>query len=76
MANTQQQTGERGGAKELAILVGILLTVVAGAIGTYWIHSKGVEVEAASVVAVKAAAEQESQAAAFATVPVAVPVPT
>jgi len=31
------------GVKELAVLVGILLTVVAGAIGTYWIHSQGVE---------------------------------
>ena len=32
-----------GGVKELVILVGILLTVVAGAIGTYWMHSQGVE---------------------------------
>jgi len=51
MANTQQQTGESGSTKELAILVGILLMVVAGAVGTYWIHARGVEVEAASVVA-------------------------
>src|ERR1700741_795853 len=50
MANTQQGTGESGSVKELAILVGILLMVVAGAIGTYWIHARGVEVEAASVV--------------------------
>ena len=55
MANTQQQAGESGSARELAILVGILLMVVAGAVGTYWIHSRGVE--AASVVAVKPAAE-------------------
>ena len=55
MANTQQQTGESGSAKELAILVGILLMVVAAAIGTYWIHARGVEVEAASVDAPKPA---------------------
>jgi len=55
MANTQQQTGGSGSARELAILVGILLMVVAGAIATYWIHARGVEVEAASVVAVKPA---------------------
>jgi peptidoglycan-associated lipoprotein len=42
MADTQRK--EIGsGVKELAVLVGILLTVVAGAIGTYWIHSQGVE---------------------------------
>ena len=39
--NTQRK--EIGGVKELVILVGILLTVVAGAIGTYWMHSQGVE---------------------------------
>ena len=41
MADTQRK--EIGGVKELAILVGILLTVVVGAIGTYWVHSQGVE---------------------------------
>ena len=39
----EMQRKEIGGVKELAILVGILLTVVAGAIGTYWAHSQGVE---------------------------------
>jgi peptidoglycan-associated lipoprotein len=43
MADTQQRTIESGGVKELVILVGILLTVIAGAIGTYWIRSQGVE---------------------------------
>ena len=43
MADTQMQRKEIGGVKELVILVGILLTVVAGAIGTYWMHSQGVE---------------------------------
>jgi outer membrane protein OmpA-like peptidoglycan-associated protein len=42
MADTQQRQ-EIGGVKELVILVGILLTVVAGAIGTYWVRSQGVE---------------------------------
>ncbi|MGH7340527.1 MAG: hypothetical protein ACREKH_08565, partial [Candidatus Rokuibacteriota bacterium] len=41
MGDTQRQ--EIGGAKELVILVGILLTVIAGAIGTYWVRSQGVE---------------------------------
>lgn len=43
MADTQQQIKDGSGAKELVILVGILLTVIAGAIGTYWVRSKGVE---------------------------------
>ena len=43
MAETQPQRQEIGGVKELVILVGILLTVVAGAIGTYWVRSQGVE---------------------------------
>jgi len=43
MADTQQRTIESGGVKELVILVGILLTVIAGAVGTYWIRSQGVE---------------------------------
>ena len=43
MADTQQRTTESGGVKELVILVGILLTVIAGAVGTYWIRSRGVE---------------------------------
>ena len=42
MADTQRTT-ESGGVKELVILVGILLTVIAGAVGTYWIRSQGVE---------------------------------
>jgi len=43
MADTQQRTTKSGGVKELVILVGILLTVIAGAVGTYWIRSQGVE---------------------------------
>ena len=43
MADTQQRTKESGGMKELVILVGILLMVVAGAVGTYWVRSQGVE---------------------------------
>jgi peptidoglycan-associated lipoprotein len=42
MADMQRRP-EIGGVKELVVLVGILLTVVAGAIGTYWVHSQGVE---------------------------------
>jgi outer membrane protein OmpA-like peptidoglycan-associated protein len=41
MLDTQRK--EIGGVKELVILVGILLTVIAGAIGTYWVRSQGVE---------------------------------
>jgi len=39
----EMQRKEIGGLKELVILVGILFTVIAGAIGTYWVHSQGVE---------------------------------
>jgi peptidoglycan-associated lipoprotein len=42
MADTQQRIKESG-VKELVILVGILLTVMAGAIGTYWVRSRSVE---------------------------------
>jgi len=52
MAETQQQRQEIGGVKELVILVGILLTVVAGAIGTYWVRSQGVEAAGTSPRAV------------------------
>jgi outer membrane protein OmpA-like peptidoglycan-associated protein len=43
MAELPRERKEMGGVKELVVLVGILLTVIAGAIGTYWIHSQGVE---------------------------------
>jgi outer membrane protein OmpA-like peptidoglycan-associated protein len=43
MAELQRERKEMGGVKELVVLVGILLTVIAGAIGTYWIQSQGVE---------------------------------
>jgi outer membrane protein OmpA-like peptidoglycan-associated protein len=43
MAELPRERKEMGGVKELVVLVGILLTVVAGAIGTYWIQSQGVE---------------------------------
>ena len=39
----EMQRNQIGGVKELVVLVGILLTVIAGAIGTYWIQSQGVE---------------------------------
>ena len=39
----EMQRNQIGGVKELVVLVGILLTVIAGAIGTYWVHSQGVE---------------------------------
>src|SRR5258705_7962851 len=45
MADMQQRM-KSGGVKELVILVGILLTVVAGAFGTYWVRSQGVEAAA------------------------------
>ena len=43
-----------GGVKELVVLVGILLTVVAGAIGTYWVQSQGVEAASTTAPAGKA----------------------
>jgi len=57
MAETQQQRQEIGGVKELVILVGILLTVVAGAFGTYWVRSQGVEAAGTSPVTGKATEE-------------------
>jgi len=39
----EMQRKEIGGVKELVVLVAILLTVIAGAIGTYWVRSQGVE---------------------------------
>jgi len=58
MADTQQRTTEMGGVKELVILVGVLLTVIAGAIGTYWVRSKGVEAAPeSSAVAVRPSGE-------------------
>ena len=41
--NIQQRIKETSGTKELVILVGVLLTVIAATIGTYWVRSKGVE---------------------------------
>ncbi len=41
MAEIQRK--EIGGVKELVVLVGILMTVIAGTVGTYWVHSQGVE---------------------------------
>ena len=56
MADIQQRIKESSGVKELVILVGVLLTVIAGAIGTYWARSKGVEAAPeASAVTSKAA---------------------
>jgi len=52
-----------GGVKELVVLVGILLTVVAGAIGTYWVQSQGVE--AASTTTGKATEEPKGPRAAI-----------
>jgi outer membrane protein OmpA-like peptidoglycan-associated protein len=56
--NIQQQIKESNGTKELVILVGVLLTVIAATIGTYWVRSKGVEaVPETSAVTSKPAAE-------------------
>src|SRR5262245_20708764 len=41
--NIQQRIKESSGTKELAILVGVLFTVIAASYGTYWVRSKGVE---------------------------------
>jgi outer membrane protein OmpA-like peptidoglycan-associated protein len=48
------QRNQIGGVKELVVLVGILLTVVAGAIGTYWVQSQGVEAASTTTPAGKA----------------------
>ena len=55
MGDTQRK--EIGGVKELVILVGILLTVIAGAIGTYWVRSQGVEAAGTTTATEKAIGE-------------------
>jgi outer membrane protein OmpA-like peptidoglycan-associated protein len=72
MAELQEQRKEMGGVKELVILVGILLTVVAGAIGTYWVHSQGVEAAGTSAVTGKATAEPAGPRAVIPTPPAGV----
>ena len=64
------QRNQIGGVKELVVLVGILLTVIAGAIGTYWIHSQGVE--AAITTAGKAMEEPKGPRAAIPAPPAGV----
>src|SRR5262249_52238105 len=66
----EMQRREIGGVKELVVLVGILLTVVAGAIGTYWIHSQGVE--AASTTTGKATEQPKGPRAAIPAPPAGV----
>ncbi len=72
MADTQTQRKEIGGVKELVILVGILLTVVAGAIGTYWVRSQGVEAAGAAGAAGKAVGEATGPRAAIPAPPAGV----
>jgi outer membrane protein OmpA-like peptidoglycan-associated protein len=72
MAELQQQRKEMGGVKELVILVGILLAVVAGAIGTYWVHSQGVEAAGTSTVTGKAVGEPTGPRAAIPAPPAGV----
>src|SRR5439155_20005402 len=43
MTDTQQRTKEHGGVLELVMLVGILVAGGAGAVGTYWVRTHGVE---------------------------------
>jgi outer membrane protein OmpA-like peptidoglycan-associated protein len=66
----EMQRREIGGVKELVVLVGILLTVVAGAIGTYWVHSQGVE--AASTTTGKTTEEPKGPRAAIPAPPAGV----
>src|SRR5262245_63215021 len=54
-----------GGVKELVVLVGILLTVIAGAIGTYWVQSQGVEAASSTPNAGKAMEEPKGPRAAI-----------
>ena len=72
MADTQMQRKEIGGVKELVILVGILLTVIAGAIGTYWVHSQGVEAAGTAGAAGKAVSEPTGPRAAIPAPPAGV----
>jgi outer membrane protein OmpA-like peptidoglycan-associated protein len=67
-----QRRPEIGGVKELVVLVGILLTVVAGAIGTYWIHSQGVEAASTTATVGKSTEELKGSRAAIPAPPAGV----
>ena len=69
--DTQQHIKESG-VKELVILVGILLTVIAGAIGTYWVRSRIVEAAPGTTAAVTGTAEPTRQRAAVPAPPAGV----
>src|SRR4030095_5027716 len=71
MAELPRERKEMGGVKELVVLVGILLPVIAGAIGTYWIHSRGVE-EAPGGGPTKATEESKGPRAAIPAPPAGV----
>jgi outer membrane protein OmpA-like peptidoglycan-associated protein len=70
MADMQRK--EIGGVKELVILVGILLTVIAGAIGTYWMHSQGVEAAGTTTATDSATAEPKGPRAVIPAPPAGV----
>lgn len=72
MADTQQKSKEMGGVKELVILVGILLTVIAAAIGTYWVRSQGVEAAGTTPAAGKTTGEPAGPRAAIPAPPAGV----
>ena len=70
MADMQRK--EIGGVKELVVLVGILLTVVAGAIGTYWVHSQGVEAASTTTTVGKVTEDPKGPRAAIPAPPAGV----
>ena len=72
MAELQQERKEMGGVKELVVLVGILLTVIAGAIGTYWVRSQGVEAAGTTPAAGKTTGEPSGPRAAIPAPPAGV----
>src|SRR5262249_29552428 len=59
------QLNQIGGVRELVVLVGILLTVVAGAIGTYWVQSQGVEAASTTTTGGKAKEDGKGPRAAI-----------
>ena len=55
MANIE--TKPTGSGREIALLVGVLLLVAAGTIGTYWVRTQGAEASGQTAVVTTAAAE-------------------
>jgi outer membrane protein OmpA-like peptidoglycan-associated protein len=58
MGNSQPQSTRAGSGREIALLVGVLLLVGVGTVGTYWARTRGAEATAEAAGAAPAAPER------------------